>query len=220
MDKEDYRNIRDVRCRRVVKLILEDNPCMVLDVGCSSGYISSFLVKKGIRVFGIDINRQKVALSKNESIEVIVGDISRSLPYKTGSFDAVLAGEIIEHLRDTDYFMEEIHRVLKDKGTLVVTTPNLVNLENRLRIAIGRYPIFVDYTARGDDHLRVYTERALVKQLAEKNFTVDVITGSFVPFISYSKMKRINYALMPLLGMLGYLFPRLSIHVIVKARRN
>ena len=141
------------------------------------------------------------------------------MPYEDGYFDVVLSGEIIEHLVDTDYYLEEVARVLKDKGVLVISTPNLVNLENRLRMLIGKYPIFVDYTSRGDNHVRVYTEAALVKQLREKKFKVEKKTGSFIPLVSYSKLKRINRFFMPILGWLGYLLPHWSIHVIAKARK-
>ena len=219
MNKNNSQSIHNVRWRRVIRLILKDNPGTVLDIGCSSGYISTFLVKRGISVFGLDIEQQKISLSKREGIIVTVSDISRGLPYKDNFFDVVLAGEIIEHIIDTDYFLEEAYRVLKDNGTLLITTPNLVNLENRLRILIGRYPIFVDYTSRGDNHVRAYTERALVKQLKEKGFKIEVKTGSFAPLISYSKMKSINSLFMPILATAGYLFPRLAIHVIVKARK-
>ena len=89
-------------------------------------------------------------------------DVSKRLPYKDRTFVCVLAGEIIEHIIDTDCFLDEINRVLMDNGILVITIPNLANLENRIRLLIGRYPIFVDYTARGDNHVRVYTGRALI----------------------------------------------------------
>jgi len=58
-------------------------------------------------------------------------------------FNCVLAGEIIEHIIDTDSFLDEINRILMDNEILIITTPNLANLENRIRLVIGRYPIFV-----------------------------------------------------------------------------
>lgn len=215
----ELEEIKDIRWKRISKLILGEKPCNVLDIGCSSGDISSFLVAKGIRTFGTDICSEKINQASKKGIITTVSDVSKGLPYKDKFFDLVLAGEIIEHLINTDYFLEEICRVLKDKGGLVISVPNLANLENRLRLLAGRYPIFVDYTSRGDNHLRVYTGKALVRQLKEKGFKIETYTGSFVPPISYSLFKRTSLRLMPILGIMGFLFPNLAIHAIIKARK-
>lgn len=149
-----------------------------------------------------------------------MADISKGFPIRNNILDCVLAGEIIEHVRDTYYFLEEIRRVLKKDGSLIISIPNLANLENRLRLLIGRYPIFVDYTSRGDNHVRVYTGRALIKQLQERGFKIEKYTGSFIPPVSYSLFKKITSHLMSVLKILGSLFPNLAIHIIVKARRG
>ncbi|MBW2310380.1 MAG: methyltransferase domain-containing protein [Deltaproteobacteria bacterium] len=158
--------------------------------------------------------------ARDKGINPIKCDLSKGLPYRNQTFDCILAGEIIEHIVDTDYFLEEINRLLINKGVLIITTPNLVNLENRFRILIGRYPIFVDYTSRGDNHVRVYTGRALIKQLREGGFLIEKYTGSFVPFISYSLFKKMTSRLMPILSIMGLLFPSLAIHAIIKARKK
>lgn len=212
--------IKDIRWKRVIDYALEEAPNRVLDVGCSSGNISSFLVNRSIKVFGADIMFDNLWKARDKGITPIICDLSKGLPYRNQTFDCILAGEIIEHIIDTDYFLEEVNRVLISKGVLIITTPNLVNLENRLRILIGKYPIFVDYTSRGDNHVRVYTGRALKKQLTEKGFYILENTGSFVPFVSYSNLKKINVCLMPVLSVIGSLFPSLAIHTIIKARKK
>jgi len=212
--------IKDIRWKRITDYVLEEMPNRVLDVGCSSGNISSFLVNKRVKVFGADIVLDNLCKARDKGINPIMCDLSKGLPYRDQAFDCIVAGEIIEHIIDTDYFLEEINRVLVSKGVLVITTPNLANLENRLRILIGRYPIFVDYTSRGDNHVRVYTGRALKKQLKERGFCIIENIGSFVPFISYSNLKKINACLMPALSVIGSLFPSLAIHTIIKARKR
>ena len=220
MSQNKLTKIKDIRHNRVIRLIIDENPGSVLDIGCSAGEISSFLLDGKRKVYGIDISQEKINKASVKGIITKVADISKGLPYEDKTFDVVLAAEIIEHLIDTDYFLAEIHRVLKDDGKLVITTPNLANLENRLRLLIGRYPIFVDYTSRSVNHLRVYTGRALIKQLTERGFKVEYYTGSFVPPISYIRLKKVSSLLMPFLGLLGYLFPSLAIHTIVKANKN
>lgn len=216
----NLKKIKDIRWKRLLKLIIEEKPSNVLDIGCSSGNISSFLVAKKIRVFGLDIVFDKLLEARRKGLNIIMADISKEFPIRNNTLDCVLAGEIIEHVINTDYFLDEIRRVLKKDGSLVISTPNLANLENRLRLLIGRYPIFADYTSRGDNHVRAYTGRALVKQLRERAFKIEKYTGSFIPPVSYSLFKKITSRLMPILKILGSLFPNLAIHTIVKARKK
>jgi len=213
------KKIKDVRWKRLLKLIIEDKPGNVLDIGCSTGDISSFLVAKRIKVFGLDFVFDKLLKARRKRLDIIMGDISKGLPIKNDTLDCVLAGEIIEHVIDTDYFLDEIRRILKKNGSLVISTPNLANLENRLRLLIGRYPIFVDYKSGGDNHVRVYTGRALIRQLKERGYKIEKYTGSFVPPLSYSHLRETTSRLMTVLGMLGFLFPSLAVHSIIKAKR-
>lgn len=216
---EPFCNISDVRWKKALQFILAEHPLNVLDLGCGAGNISSLLLKHGLRVFGMDRDAAKLKEAGIKGIFTAQANLMGSLPVKSDCFDVVFAGEIIEHLIDTDFFLEEIHRVLKRSGTLVLTTPNLCNIENRLRILIGRYPIFVDYTCRGDNHLRVYNTRAIKKQIEERGFRIQELTGSFIPPISYSLLKGLTTTLMPILGWLGDIFPGFALHVIVKAHK-
>ena len=52
-------------------------------------------------------------------------DFANPLSLPTNSTDLVIALEIIEHLFDTDFFLNEIHRILKPEGLLILSTPNL-----------------------------------------------------------------------------------------------
>jgi 2-polyprenyl-3-methyl-5-hydroxy-6-metoxy-1,4-benzoquinol methylase len=197
---ETFHNISDVRWRKALHFILDEHPLNVLDLGCGVGNISSALLKHDIKIFGIDMDIAKLRKALIKGVFASQANLMGSLPIKSKCFDVVFAGEIIEHLTDTDHFLGEIHRVLKKSGSLVLTTPNLCNLENRLRVLIGLYPIFVDYTSRGDNHLRVYNKRAIIRQIRERNFDIIEVTGSFVPPISYSLLKDLSMRLMPILG--------------------
>jgi len=184
--------IRDARWKKIITLILAEQPKKMLDIGCNRGRIPELLLSSGIEIYGIDICPENVEAASRKGIIAQQGDVSRSLPYKDNSFDVILAGEIIEHLNDTDYFLDEIYRILAKDGALILTTPNLASLENRLRLVLGRQPLFVDYNSQGHDHIRAYTKRALLTQLQQRGFVVEGCIGSFVPFFFYSLWKRAN----------------------------
>ena len=116
-------------------------------------------------------------------------NIEHHLPFKNNTFDLVFAGEIIEHVVDTDLFLDECKRILKKNGYLLLTTPNLSSWINRIRLLLGRQPFYCENRLRiGIDagHVRNYVPRELRKQLLEhrfnvKFFTGDIIQGKLVP---------------------------------------
>ena len=78
-------------------------------------------------------------MAKKKGINVKIHDISKGLPYDSGYFDAIFAGEIIEHMTDDMFFLAECKRILKKNGILLLTTPNLVSLRNRIRKLFGPF---------------------------------------------------------------------------------
>lgn len=211
-------DLRDPRYREVSKLILKEKPGKLLDVGCSSGFFSSRFIKKRWEVYGIDIAPNKIREAKKRGVIARTADLSKKLPYKGNTFDLIFAGEVIEHLVDTDFFLKEMNRILKIKGKLILTTPNLASLENRVRLFFGVYPAWVDYRLGGAGHIRAYTFSTLKKQLSGHGFTVEKHIGNFVPFIPEYFLKDIILNFPPL-TLTGYLLPGLSQGMIVMARK-
>ena len=76
-----------------------------------------------------------------EKWDYVTGDVSSHLPVEEGSFDVVVAGEIIEHVPNPDLLLREIRRALRPGGTLIVSTPNLVSWANRLLVPLGVQPL-------------------------------------------------------------------------------
>src|SRR2546426_939415 len=68
-------------------------------------------------------------------------DLERELwPFAAGSFDAVLATEVLEHLAAPALFLTECRRALASGGWLLLTTPNVVDVRGRFRALAGRSP--------------------------------------------------------------------------------
>lgn len=192
----------------------------VLDVGCADGRLGKTLNENGWYSYGIDHNFQNVKLALQKSIISTLGDLSSSLPFRDNSFDVIVAFEIIEHLVDTGRFLKECFRILNKNGFLILTTPNLTSLSNRIRLLFGKYPAWMDFDLEnGSGHVRYYTSAILRSQSESLGFKFDKIAGSMLPFPGLSRLGKIGIGRYDFLRILGHMFPNLSAHVIVRLKK-
>ncbi len=105
----------------------------VLDVGCNTGRGGQVLAGR-FTVTGLDAVRARIDQLPDCYAEGIYG-VSTAIPVSDESYDAVVAGEFLEHLRppDVDATLAEFFRVLKIGGRLLLTTPNPDSLKLKLK---------------------------------------------------------------------------------------
>ncbi len=210
-------DLRESRLKKVVRLLQDETPGDLLDVGCAGGEFGASLAQRGWKVQGLEREHLLVEQAQARGISATACDFDRdSFPWDSKCFDAVVAGEVIEHVIDTDHLLREISRVLRFGGVLVVTTPNLASLENRLRLVFGRYPMWMDHRVQGTVHLRYYTPRILRAQLEQHGFRVERHLGNWVPFIP---QRWLDDRAAPWLAVTGDWWPSLSMDILMKARR-
>jgi SAM-dependent methyltransferase len=173
---------------------------------------------RGWKTAGVDINRDNIEIARTSNVDARFCDLNRDpLPFGDGDFDLVFAGEVIEHLVDTDGFLAEVRRCTRPDGHLLLTTPNLASFENRIRLLLGIYPNWLNYNLAGSGHVRGYTLRVLKRQLAAHGFRVLRSTGNWVPFIPQHFVDDVK---MPILSITGDILPSLAMDIIVLARRE
>lgn len=114
----------------ILRVIGETRPQRVLDFGAGQGALSKRLYDQGLDVSACDMCPEEYRLDK---VRCDRADLSEPLPYGDGTFDAVVAAEVAEHIVDHDSFFRECSRVLASGGHLVITTPNILSLKSRLR---------------------------------------------------------------------------------------
>jgi SAM-dependent methyltransferase len=111
----------------------------VLDLGCRYGALTQAYLS-GNAVTGVDVDRDALAQAAKLGIETHWADIEQPLPFGDERFDVVVAGELLEHVRDPGGVVAEARRVLRRGGTLVGSVPNAYRLKNRVRYLAGRPP--------------------------------------------------------------------------------
>lgn len=172
----------------------------VLDVGCSAGSFSFHAKRRGAEPVGLDrdwnqldLGRQAGHIVANVELTFVCGD-ALQLPFASGSFDAVINADFIEHTPDESKvpIFREMFRILKPGGRGVVYTPNLARIEWELfgekikrlvglrRNNVPRWQEFVD-----PDHFGLTTPGVTERRLRSVGFNTRMIYFEHhIPLIS------------------------------------
>jgi 2-polyprenyl-3-methyl-5-hydroxy-6-metoxy-1,4-benzoquinol methylase len=103
----------------------------LLDVGCGDGSFLKRMRDLGWKVRGIDPDRRVVDQARSRFALEVEEARLEEIHFPGDSFDAVVAGHVIEHVHDPLSFFVECRRILKTGGQLVVLTPNYLGLQRR-----------------------------------------------------------------------------------------
>ncbi|HBU07234.1 MAG TPA: hypothetical protein DEB09_04080 [Candidatus Magasanikbacteria bacterium] len=152
---------------------IEDNNKDILDLGCWDGSYAKRYSKTTNKVYGIESSITAARKAKENGIMVEHGYFPSSNLFPDRKFDYIIAGEIIEHVFDTDLFLNSIKDKLKDDGLLIITTPNVASLPRRILLLLGINPI-LDFRAIDNvaGHIRYFTFKNLKMLLEENGFKV------------------------------------------------
>lgn len=109
------------------------NQRRAFDLGCGRGRLARALHHRGWSTGGIDLSEATIAqiAKENPDIEFKAGDMFAYDGYDWGSYDLVTSSEVMEHIQidKREAYVEIIHRLLKDKGIALITTPNMLEMK-------------------------------------------------------------------------------------------
>jgi methionine biosynthesis protein MetW len=114
----------------------------VLDVGCGAGEVAEALAARGCTVSGVDIDAESAEPARAVLDELVVADIDRdplSGHFKAESFDAILFGEVLQHLQDPQAALRDATTLLRPGGRILVSVPNVAHAAVRLALLQGRW---------------------------------------------------------------------------------
>jgi SAM-dependent methyltransferase len=140
----------------------------ILELGCANGFMTRYFREKlGCQVVSVDINPE----TKPE----IVGDLNRPEVWqsikKQAPFDVVFASAILEHLPQPEITLQLIKAVLKPKGELIVTLPNISHWRQRLERLLGRFE-YEDFGQLDRTHLRFFNYYSAKKLIRDAGFKI------------------------------------------------
>jgi SAM-dependent methyltransferase len=116
--------------RLALNLTRPEGQPLLLEIGCGSGELLSYLRDLGWRVEGVEVDPKAVETARSRGLEVRSGALDEQ-SYPTGYADVICLVHVIEHVHDPVALLRECRRVLKADGRLVLATPNSGSLGHR-----------------------------------------------------------------------------------------
>lgn len=153
----------------------------VLELGCSTGYITRRLLQQNCTVTALEIDCEAAVAARQTGAAVLNRDLNAS-DWFAGlrrEFDVVLMGDVLEHLVNPCQVLRQARGLLSNRGFIVVSLPNVVHWVTRLQIVLGRF----NYQSAGTldaTHLRFFTTRSaccLVEEAGYRLLKCDPIIG-------------------------------------------
>jgi 2-polyprenyl-3-methyl-5-hydroxy-6-metoxy-1,4-benzoquinol methylase len=134
----------------------------VLDIGCGQGGLVRLLAADGFDAHGVDISPEQVEIAHAAGLSQIrLGDFHRLLDGSAGTWDAVVATDLLEHLSKDDVWrtFDEVRRSLRPGGVFLARVPNAVS-------PTGGHLMYGDFT-----HETWFTRRSVAQLAAVAGFS-------------------------------------------------
>ncbi len=169
-------------------------PRRVLDVGCSTGYLARRIQSRGATVVGLEIDERAAEQARRFCEAVHVGDVeTMELPFEPASFDGVVCGDIIEHLRDPQRFLSRLRPLLTPDGRLVLSTPNIANWSVRIGLLFGRFR-YTEWGILDRAHTHLFTRKTLEECLEAAGYRMTVFDFTVpVPVFSIPRVEAVAH---------------------------
>ena len=162
---------------------LEKEKCRIIEIGPGSGIFAQSLLDKfpdaDLRFIDIE-DKRSFLFSKPMQIS----DLScQRIESADSSIEAILASQVVEHVKNLSFFIRECHRVLKRGGLLVIKLPNYSNIAQRLVFLLRGYPLRLDGRLDTEGHVNFLPYKFFLPAVKEYFEPVEVKGDLFVDSI-------------------------------------
>lgn len=153
----------------------------ILDVGCGTGALGELLSKNGNVVDGITYSEEEAPIARERIASVRVLDLNdaKAVSALSGSYDALIFADVLEHLLNPRDTLASLLARLKPGGFVYVSLPNIACFYTRLGLFFGRFNMSKTGGILDETHLHFYTLRTAREFLASAGLKIEKI--DFVP---------------------------------------
>lgn len=195
---DDYYRFRKLNSI-IQSILLKKNKkeLVFIDFGCGDGQFMQYIQKNSpthihFKFIGID----KFVSRKVFDFELRNCDVEDKIDLPDNFADIIVGAEIIEHIRNTDVFIEQITRIIKEDGDIFITTPNLASYFNRFLLLFGYQPYHSEVSEKesGLGQGLIYRVLGRGKYGNKTAGHLRLFTlMAFKDFIEYNKLKLVRY---------------------------
>lgn len=196
-----------------VSMLPAGGDARVLEIGCGSGDTGALALAQGRagHYTGVDISAKAAQKAAGILTEVLIGDVERMpLPWRPGSFDALILSEVLEHLVDPWAALARLSPLVKSGGVALASSPNVSHYSIVANLARGRFDL-TDFGAMDRTHMRWFTPATYRGMFEGAGFTVEEVE----PVTAFAARTRLLSRLTA--GRLDHLFMR---QIRLKARKR
>ncbi len=166
-EKTDSLNDYSYKVKLIKKLVPKESNLEVLDFGCGKGaFIKDILsINPSLKITGADISQTAITAARKKFPKQKFYYLTSGgkLPFKDNSFDFILALDVFLHIYDTELIFNEITRILKPGGKLLITVPYYGLIKNIIIALIGFDEV---YNPRNGS-IRFYTKNTLLHEITD-----------------------------------------------------
>ncbi len=152
---------------------------MALDVGAAQGFLGQMLAGSGLAIDAIEPNPHWAEHAKPFYHQVFAQTVEQAnLP--TGTYDAIVCADVLEHLTEPDRVLSQLVRVAADDAVFVISVPNVAHLAIRMMLMAGKFPK-MDRGILDRTHLHFFTRDTAEGLLRSAGLRIEQVRATGVP---------------------------------------
>lgn len=164
---------------------LKKSDLTIMDIGCACGgtLMKAREMNPNAQLYGIELSPGAAAVAEHFGQVFQADMLTIDKPELLGKFDYIFMGDVLEHIVDTDGALTKVYSWLKKGGQLIVSVPNIANISIITNMLMGKWH-YGDSGILDRTHMRFFTYKEMVENLARHNFTVKSSAYSHLNFES------------------------------------
>lgn len=159
-----------IRARKVAKYLKRGE--RILDIGCGWGDFLFHMEKKGYRGYGVDVSEEACRISRTKVKGIIRKGHVQDCNFPSDYFHVVTMWHVLEHIPDPIKVLQEIYRILKEDGHLIISVPNIECIS--FKIAKSKWQV-LDFPR----HLYHFSPSTLRFLLSNAGYNVSIVNHTF-----------------------------------------
>ena len=227
---------RTQKFQKIINVLQDFHPgthsLKFLDIGCSSGIITSLLGNHFQMSIGMDIDQEAIQFAQNYSssprVQFIIAD-SMALPFHNNSMDVIVCNHIYEHVPQAKHMIDEIYRVLKEDGFCYFSAGNKYMLiEGHYRLPFLSWlpkPLahhYLNLVGKGDfyyeQHLSLQGLKKLIGKFRIHDYTLSIIRNP-KKFFATDLLSQKSFLYKCICLLAPYLYPWIPTYIWVLTKK-